>query len=306
MQRSRLLACAFAIAACLFLSASTAAASDEEQPLEWKKEWPKFRTWEVAATAGVTLQVVAAATIYNQPTRNWDGGILFDDAARSAFRLRTRDGRVAAATVSDMMYYGLLVLPAFDAPLTAGLRGKGEVALQTFAINWESFAVGGILALSFEKIGRTRPAITPCEINPSYDPRCDDKERLNTSFVSGHTTVAFTGAALMCAHHLHLPLYGGGAPDIAACVASISIASAQAILRVLSDNHYLTDVLLGSGVGLAAGYLLPTLLHYRDRTDNKVARSLLPIFRSKASGAFMLLAPTAGQGAGGAMLTGVF
>lgn len=293
----------------LFLT-SKAANADED--LAWKSEWPKFRSWEIAASSGLSLQALAAATIYHQPTRNWDGGILFDDAVRGALRLRTRDGRTAAATISDMMYYGLLFLPSFEAPLTSAIRGSGEVAVQTFAINWESFALGGVMALTFEKIGRTRPAITPCEINPSYDRRCDDKERLNTSFISGHTTIAFTGAGLMCAHHLHLPLYGGGAPDTVTCVAALAIASAQAVLRLMSDNHYMTDVLLGTAVGLGAGYFLPTFLHYRERESNsgvaKITRSLLPIFRSKAApGTFMLVAPTAGpNGTGGITLTGVF
>jgi hypothetical protein len=34
------------------------------------------------------------------------------------------------------------------------------------------------------------------------------------SFISGHTLMAFTGAGLICAHHSHLPLYGGGVPVV--------------------------------------------------------------------------------------------
>ena len=34
------------------------------------------------------------------------------------------------------------------------------------------------------------------------------------------------------------------------------------VLRIVSDNHYTTDVLLGAGVGLLSGYALPQWLHY--------------------------------------------
>ncbi|HVH43010.1 MAG TPA: phosphatase PAP2 family protein [Labilithrix sp.] len=289
----------FALIVLVLFSSTTAAA---ERPV-WRPEWPKFRPAEIAFTAGNTMQVVASVVLWNQPTRNFDGPILFDEPIRDGLRLRTRDARTAAATASDMMYYALLFVPAVEAPIVGGIRGDREVAVQTLAINFQSYAFAGATAIALEKVGRARPSARECDRDPSYDRRCDDKPRLNTSNVSGHTAIAFTGAGLTCAHHLNLPLYGGGAPDIAVCVAALSVATAQAVLRINSDNHYATDVILGASLGLASGYALPKLLHYR--TASGKSASLLPTFRSRELGAHFVVAPTFG-GVNGASITGAF
>jgi membrane-associated phospholipid phosphatase len=67
----------------------------------------------------------------------------------------------------------------------------------------------------------------------------------------------------VCSHHAHLPLYGGGAPDVLACAASFAAAATVGTLRVVSDQHFTTDVLTGAAVGTLTGLGLPWLLHYR-------------------------------------------
>jgi len=108
-------------------------------------------------------------------------------------------------------------------------------------------------------VQRIRNCGVPYQGLPSAD--CDEKRRY-VSFFSGHSSVAFTSAGLTCAHHQRLPLYGGGAADAAACGAMIAVALSTASFRVLADEHYMSDILVGSAVGFAAGYGLPTLLHY--------------------------------------------
>ena len=273
-----------------------------ERP-EWRAEWPKFRPAEIAFAAGNTMQVAASMVLWNQPTRNFDGPILFDEAVRDGIRFRTRDGRTAAATVSDFAYYMLLFVPAFEAPIVGGVRGDREVAVQTLAINWQSYAFAGATAIALEKVGRARPSARECDRDSNYDRRCEDKARLNTSNVSGHTAIAFTGAGLTCAHHTNLPLWGGGAPDTIACVAALSIATAQGVLRINSDNHYATDVILGAALGLASGWGLPNLLHYR--TVAGKSASLLPAFYSRELDASFVVTPTFGD-VNGASVNGAF
>ncbi|HEV8549343.1 MAG TPA: phosphatase PAP2 family protein, partial [Polyangiaceae bacterium] len=132
----------------------------------------------------------------------------------------------------------------------------------------------------------------------------DKPAQLNSSFMSGHTTIAFTGAGLICAHHQHLPLYGGGAPDLLACIAALGAATTAGAMRVAADKHYATDVLLGMGVGLFAGYGLPNLLHYG--AGNGQPRSLLPTFKSASAGIDAVLAPAVGPSGGGLTLVGTF
>lgn len=292
---------ALLVATSLAFHAAPAAAEEAK----WDPAWPKFSKAEMAFTAGMGLSAAAAVLLYHTPTRNWDGGILFDEAARSGLRLRTREARTVTASISDGIYYGLLAFPLLvDLPLAGLVHKNGELVVQMLAMDLESFAVGGVLAMSFEKVGRARPMLEECERDPGYDRKCGNGPNLNSGFLSGHTAIAFTGAGLICAHHTHLPLYGGGAPDIAVCIAGLAAAFTQGTFRVTSDNHYASDVLLGAGLGLASGWLLPSLLHYRKSSGGSA--SLLPSVRSRDGQTFGVLAPTASPQSVGASFTGVF
>jgi membrane-associated phospholipid phosphatase len=174
-------------------------------------------------------------------------------------------------------------------------------------MNLQSFAISGAISLSFQKMGRVRPVERGCREDPNYANQCDDPVFLNQSFVSGHTAIAFTGAGLTCAHHRHLPLYGGGWPDVAICVATLAAASSTAVLRVMSDRHYASDSLLGVGIGLVSGWGLPEWLHYGagDGSDGGAKRrsgALLPTFGGEGWSA--LIAPQIGEGMLGLTLIG--
>jgi membrane-associated phospholipid phosphatase len=281
---------AFALALVMFPVAARAM----EPEVEWNPAWPRFRKAEVALTGGLALQVAANLFLYPKPQRNWVGGILFDDAVRDAMVLESRSARATAAEVSDYLYYGLATLPlVVDVGIAAGaVHGSGDVALQMLAMDLESYALAGAVAMSAEKIGRVRPVDLGCQKDPNYSGRCGNDAQLNVSFLSGHTAIAFTGAGLTCAHHENLPLYGGGAPDVAACVAALAAATASGTLRISSDTHYATDVLLGAGVGLFAGYGMPTLLHYRSGRRGAARGGLLPTFRTAHSEVTAVVAPT--------------
>lgn len=64
----------------------------------------------------------------------------------------------------------------------------------------------------------------------------------HNSFPSGHTAVAFMGAEYMRQEYAHLsPWYGIGA---------YAAATAVGVLRVYNNRHWVTDVLVGAGVGI--------------------------------------------------------
>jgi hypothetical protein len=298
---------ASSLALALLLSSAPVRAMESE--VAWNPSWPRFRKAEVAFTGGLTLQVAAALFLYPTPKRNWEGGILFDDVVRDALVLRSREARNTASQVSDYLYYGLAVLPmALDAGIVAaGVHGSGDVAGQMLAMDLESYALAGAIAMSAEKLGRVRPVDRGCQKDPNYSGRCGNDAQLNVSFMSGHTTIAFTGAGLTCAHHRHLPLYGGGAPDVMACAVALAAATTAGTLRVASDSHYATDVLLGAGVGLFAGYGLPELLHYRGSRSGAPRRpSVLPTFRSSHGEVTAVVAPSFASGRVGLVLAGSF
>lgn len=77
------------------------------------------------------------------------------------------------------------------------------------------------------------------------------------SFLSGHTALAFAGASftsyVFCKYN---PESKWKIPVIAT---SYSLATATAVLRVESGNHFATDVLAGALLGAAIGYGIPAL-----------------------------------------------
>jgi membrane-associated phospholipid phosphatase len=300
MLRSPWLAVSLSIA----LSATDARA---EPTLEWNEDWPRFRTSEAVVTGLMLLPIAGALFLYPHPDDNMHGGVLFDDAVRDALVADSKSGRSTAARWSNWPYLGLLAFPLVvdTALVTWGIHGAGGVALEMLAMNLESFAITGAVALTFQKLGRVRPLEKGCASDPDYAGKCDDPVALNQSLVSGHTAVAFTGAGLTCAHHRHLPLYGGGAPDVAICIATLAAASATGVMRIMSDDHYSTDVLLGVALGLGSGWLLPELLHYGGGAGRKEqVGSLLPVFQPEGSTLSAIVAPQLGPGILGLTLLG--
>lgn len=105
-------------------------------------------------------------------------------------------------------------------------------------------------------------------------PTLEENDYLN-SLPSGHTTIAFTAAAFTT---FSLYYYN---PDsfwnIPISLMSFGIATGTAIFRVLSGNHFLTDVVLGALIGTTCGIIFPYLhIDNRLKKDNKVEVMLLP------------------------------
>lgn len=62
------------------------------------------------------------------------------------------------------------------------------------------------------------------------------------SFPSGHTANAFTGASLLNRE------FGGISPWIP--IGGYAMATSTGILRMTNDKHWISDVLVGAGIGL--------------------------------------------------------
>jgi len=262
---------------------SARAADPADGGLQWNPEWPKFQPVEFVVT-GVLGPVAMAMYVYLPPQRqpHWIGGILFDDAVRDALRERSLPGLRAVRTASDVAGTTIVVLAvgvdSFVVPL---VRGSTSVAIQLPLMDFEAFALSSIVTFSmYDSIGRARPSYLDCQRNPAFDPACDISP--TASFPSGHTDEAFTSAGLSCAHHLNLPLYGGGPLDALACARDLTLATADGVLRIMGDRHYATDMLSGGAIGFAFGYGLPTLLHYAHGRGRMFADwSLTPMYGAR-------------------------
>ncbi|MCC7539957.1 MAG: phosphatase PAP2 family protein [Deltaproteobacteria bacterium] len=251
---------------------ATPAAAAPRRRVVWNEAWPRVRVWEYVAS-GVSYTGVLALELSGRPIEaNWEGNFLLDFAVRDAVGTRDPDAVSAWALVSDIPYFISLAYPTLDALVVAGLVwGDWDVAWQMIAMGLEAYAVTiPLIFVTQYFVHRERPYSRFCD---SEDPHADCGTSQETqSFPSGHVALASTAAGLTCAHHSRLPLYGGGAGDVTACVTSIGAAVLTGVARIAVDSHYLTDVLVGLGIGAFAGYAVPVLLHYGMRTGQAAPR----------------------------------
>ena len=61
------------------------------------------------------------------------------------------------------------------------------------------------------------------------------------------------------------------------CGAALTLASIGAFSRITNRSHYASDTVLGAGIGLTIGYLMPFLLHYRDGVITPMAGELIGV-----------------------------
>jgi membrane-associated phospholipid phosphatase len=152
--------------------------------------------------------------------------------------------------------------------------GDPELAWQLFIIDLEVLGTAGLIGRAGQKLaGRKRPLQIGCEEEgPDSHKFCPGTPE---SYVSGHVAMSFAGAAVSCAHHANIALYGGYA-DTIACIGLLGAATATTSLRVNADMHWLSDVAWGAGLGRAAGFLLPNLLHYGETRSGDMRAAIAP------------------------------
>ena len=161
--------------------------------------------------------------------------------------------------VSDITMGLSLVAPGFlalNAPpsdyLSVGVSYASTMAISYF----------GIRSPLKANIERERPYVgetsRPSDTSEDYD-----------SFPSGHTLMAFAAAAYT--QTLSNLWYPDSKSMKVVSIATWTLASATAVLRVVSGNHYVSDVLAGAAIGSVVGFLGPYL------TDKIFGRSEQPV-----------------------------
>jgi membrane-associated phospholipid phosphatase len=288
---------------------SVARATDPER-VEWSQDWPRVRLVEGLNIIALTVASYEIDDTLQSPRHpNWTRPILFDEWARHAFRAQTRPAQATARDVGDYLYKGGVLAPYIvDVYLVAlGVHQNFDVAIQMALINLQSLGIAGVVSLGTERwVGRQRPYARDCgpdsvARNASGQPllnRCGSRYD-NQSFYSGHAAAVATMAGLTCAHHQHLPLYGGGVADLAPCVLMTAVATYTGMNRVIADKHWASDVVVGWSVGALSGYVLPSLLHYGFKSGR-------PVAEAKVAGMRMVPVPEAYAGGAGVGIVGVF
>lgn len=161
--------------------------------------------------------------------------------------------------------------------LLLALRKWGHVQGLKSSEQWAcfglfSFLTSGLLVQIFKHVfGRMRPyAVSSLSLSQEFHPLTSNYEF--HSMPSGHSQVLFTAAAVLTARWPRL------------CVVWIALASIFSATRAITLNHWISDILVGAGVGW-----LGTILCYRGFHMIK-AKRLQKSVRAAAI-AFLLFSP---------------
>jgi membrane-associated phospholipid phosphatase len=206
-------------------------------------------TWSLASELSLKDQLAPARC-------KWCGRNAVDDAARVI--RAPLNARATAATVSDVL--GIAAVPAVVLGLDAFLTWRGEGEWQDAALDMLLIIEAMTAAQALTQVvkfttGRERPFVAALP-EPEKATTLKPVDN-NLSFYSGHTTYAFAlvaaGATIARAR--------GYAQWWLMLAAGAPLALSTALLRMVSDRHYLTDVLAGALLGGLIGWGLPTLFH---------------------------------------------
>lgn len=101
----------------------------------------------------------------------------------------------------------------------------------------------------------------------------------NASFPSGHTSLAFSGAAFTT--YLFNQYFPDSPWRFAVAGISFGIAATTGALRIASGNHFLTDVLAGAFLGTVCGFAVPfmhtNLFYSKFKKKKKTELTLSPL-----------------------------
>ncbi len=232
----------------------------------------------VIATSILTVSLFASARARaSEPaTPHWQGGVFLDDAVRDALRAPTVAARRDADNVSNVLLYSMVALPYLTSStdvVVAHGSWRDAIALDLVNAEAQGFATAGVFLFK-TLIARERPyanalgLATWC-IDHTTDPACGSDR--NASFFSGHTTLTFTSASLVC---LEQTVFDATGPNGVTCGGVMAVAGITAALRIVADMHYATDTLVGGAYGVLSGMLLPYVFHFAPWAPLRVGRDM--------------------------------
>lgn len=265
-NRSRLAALIVVVLLVGLFAPSAARADGGDDAVAWRDGWSRFRDWQYVST-GILLFGGLSLRAFTSAENVWggDGAIWFDEPLTEAVMVTDPGLRDAILVGTDVSFFGIMAYRAFDSIVVPGLiHDDWDLALQMAMIDVQSFGVvAGVIYPAQYLAGRQRPAVRHCGDPEKPAHMCDPyNDARNRSLIAGHPATALAGAGTTCLHHAHNPLYGGGWRDTLPCVITVASAALNGVGRVMTEQHWPTDLILGYGLGVVAGWVVPMALHY--------------------------------------------
>jgi len=200
-------------------------------PTRWEKD-----EWQTAGWA--SLAVLGTVAVIDKPVRDY---MVKQDQNSQAWLQVEKFGREYAVGITGAFFVAGLV----------GDETSMHVAQDVVSASIISSAIIGVGTKTV--VGRSRPLQNKGTTN--FEPFTD----MNSSFFSGHTTQAFTLAAVIS------ETYGETWIDVTA----YGLASLAGISRSYHDKHFASDILTGAIVGTLVGKSV--VAHNKDLRSNKLS-----------------------------------
>lgn len=176
------------------------------------------------------------------------------------------EASTGASAFSNWTRNAAMVFP-FAVNLATGTRGaRASGFARTAVVYAETMLMSqGLTFLGKKLLGRPRPyAYLPAAARPrdsSYDVT---RDRTFVSMPSGHSSSAWTGAAMGLTEYLLNRPVAPWWERVGIGFIGGALAGATSALRVEAGQHFPSDVIAGAGIGMAVGVTIP-LLHRGSR-----------------------------------------
>jgi len=176
-------------------------------------------------------------------------GFLDKPVQKWAVKFRNRNNWIEDYSKAVTNIGGAYEVVTFAGIATWGFVFKNEKLRTTTYLAAQSFITSTIWSTLFKTLsGRTRPA--------NFDPNSPENQPMfhgpfyklpygnNSSFPSGHTTLAFAAATVYAQEYKYVP---------AVPIISYSVATLIGLSRITENRHWATDVLTGAALGYLSG-----------------------------------------------------
>ncbi len=198
-----------------------------------------------AGVAGGTVALMSADEEFRDLLGSDNTASLNDDF----WDIPTRYGIVSYANIFSLGVYA------------TGLATGSDDWRRTGRLLFESISYSGISVMAFRYVfGRSRPY----EGNSEWDFNWFETSNEIQSFPSGHTTVAFALSTVLAEE------IGG----VWAGIAFYGMASMTAYARVRNNQHWVSDVVAGAGLGLVTGFHVISQERARERGNSSPGTGL--------------------------------
>lgn len=205
-----------------------------------KKSWENFGKYAV---------ITVALSFADEPVQ------------QAALKLRNKNTGINNLSKDLSDFGGIYEVLTVAGLGTYGLISSNNKLVNTTLLTSQAYITSGAM-MTFLKIlsGRTRPSYYPAGVEAEprflgpFHRKLNDANgsNENSSFPSGHSTVAFAVATVFASEYKEIPVV----PVIA-----YSAASLISISRITENKHWITDVFSGAALGYFSGKLVVKNYH---------------------------------------------